>query len=60
MAQFYSDANMRHALAYIAPRGRSLYAIVDFEVYGNLHGKCKSACTSTIDLPAIDKTFESA
>lgn len=39
MAQYYSGANLTHTLAHIAPKSRPLYVLVDFEVYGNIHGK---------------------
>lgn len=34
----YSAATLKHTLAYIAPKSRNLYVLVDFEVYGNLYG----------------------
>lgn len=34
-----TSADLQHLLAHIAPRSRPLYVIVDFEVFGNIHGK---------------------
>lgn len=40
MAQYHhSNAEMVHTLAHIAPRSRALYVLVEFEVFGRIHGK---------------------
>lgn len=39
MSQYLeSEANLKHALAFIAPQSRGLYVQVEFEVFGNIHG----------------------
>lgn len=39
MAQYHSSAHLKHTLANIAPRARPLLVQVEFEVFGNIHGK---------------------
>lgn len=39
MAEYYSNAFLKHTLAHIAPPARPIYIQVEFEVFGNIHGK---------------------
>lgn len=39
MAQFYNDAEVKHILAHVAPKSRPMYVLLEFEVFGNIHGK---------------------
>lgn len=39
MAHYYTEANMKHILANIAPKSRPLLVLVEFEVFGNIHGE---------------------
>lgn len=39
MAQYHSSADLKHTLAHIAPKARLLLVQVEFEVFGNIHGK---------------------